>query len=216
MSSLQSHELQHTKLPCSSVSPRVCSNSCPLSQWCHPTISSPVTRFSSLPQSFPALGVFPVSLLFALGGQNIGASASASLLPMNIQHWFPSGWTDLISLQSKGLSSLLQHHRSKASILWISALSLWFNSPFIHYYWKTIALTIQTFVSKVVSLCSLIHCLGLSQLFFQGQASFNFMAAVTIHTDFGAQEKCFHFFPIYLPWSDRTGCHDLQLLSAEL
>ena len=98
------HELQHTTLPCPSLFPRVCSNSCPLSQWCHPIISPSVTRFSSCPQSFPASGSFPMSPLLASGGQSIGVSASASVLPMHIQGWFPLGLTGLISLQSKGLS----------------------------------------------------------------------------------------------------------------
>ena len=95
---------QHTRLPCPSLSPGVCSNSCPLSQWCHPTISSSATCFSSCPQSFPASGSFPVSQLFASGGQSIGAWSLASVLPMNIQDWFSLGLTGLISLQSKGLS----------------------------------------------------------------------------------------------------------------
>ena len=91
--SLRPHGLKHTRLPCPSWSPRVCSNSCPLSQWGHPTILSSVTPFSSYLQSFPASGPFPVSWLFASGGQNIGASASASVLPMNIQGWFPLGFS---------------------------------------------------------------------------------------------------------------------------
>ena len=103
-SSLRSHGLQHTRLPGPSLSPRICSNSCPVSQWCYPTISSSVAPFSSWLLSFPELGSFPISQLFASCGQNIGASASASVLPMNIQNWFPLGWTGWISLQSKGLS----------------------------------------------------------------------------------------------------------------
>ena len=99
------HALQHDQLPCPSPSPGVYSNSCPLSQWCHPTVSSSVTPFSSCPQSFPASGYFSVSQLFASGDQSIGASASASVFPMNIQGWFPVGWTAVISLQSKGLSN---------------------------------------------------------------------------------------------------------------
>ena len=102
--SLQSHGLQHTRLPCPSPSPRVYPNSCPLSQWCHPTISSSVVPFSSCPQSLPASGSFPMSQLFAPGGQSIGVSASASVLPMNTQDWSPLGWTGWISLQSKGLA----------------------------------------------------------------------------------------------------------------
>ena len=100
---LQPHELHYTRLPYPSLSPRICSNSCPLSRWCHPSISSSVDPFSSCPQSFPASRSFPVNWLFASGGQSIGVSASASVLPMNIQAWFPSGWTGLISLLSKGL-----------------------------------------------------------------------------------------------------------------
>ena len=102
--SLQHHGLQYTRLPCPSFSPRVCSNSCPSSQWCHPTISSSVVPFSSCLQSFPTSGSFPMSQLFAWGGQSIGVSASTSVLPMNTQDWSPSEWTGWISLQSKGLS----------------------------------------------------------------------------------------------------------------
>ena len=91
--SLQPHGLQHTRLPCHSLSPKVCSNSCPLNQWCHLTISSSVVPFSSCLQSFPASGSFPMSQLSAWGGQSIGVSALASVLPMNIQDWFPLGWT---------------------------------------------------------------------------------------------------------------------------
>ena len=102
--SLQPHGLQHTRLLCPSLSPEVCSNLCPLSQWCHPTISSSVVLFSSCLQSFPAPGSFPVSRLFASGDQNIRASALASVPPMNIQDWFPLGLIGLICLLSKGLS----------------------------------------------------------------------------------------------------------------
>ena len=128
--SLLPHGLQHARLLCPSPTPRAYSNSCPSNWWCHPTISSFVVPFSSHFQSFPASESFPMSQLFTSGGQSIRASASASVLPMNIQDWFPLGWTGWISLQSKGLSSLLQHHSSKASILWHSAffivqLSVW-------------------------------------------------------------------------------------------
>ena len=101
--------LQHARLPYLSPSPGACSNSCPLSWWCYLAISSSVITFSSCLQSFPASEAFLMSRLFASGGQNIGASVSASVLPMNIQGWFPLGLTGLISLQSKGFSSLLQH-----------------------------------------------------------------------------------------------------------
>ena len=99
--SLRPHEPQHARPPCPSPTPRVHPNSCPLSRWCHPTISSSVVPFSSCPQSLPASGSFPVSQLFAPGGQSIGVPASASVLPMNIQDWFPLGWTGWTSLKSK-------------------------------------------------------------------------------------------------------------------
>ena len=101
--------LQHERPPCPSLTPRVYSNSCPLSSWCHPTISSSVIPFSSHLQSFPALGSFPMSQVFTSGGKNIGVSASTSVLPMNIQDWFPLGWTGWLSLQSKGLSRVFSN-----------------------------------------------------------------------------------------------------------
>ena len=113
--SLWPHELQHARPPCPSPTPRVYSNSCPLSQWCHPTISSSIVPFSSCPQSFPASGSFPMCQFFSSGDQRI-VSASASVLPLSIQEWSPLGWTGLISLQSKGLSRVfsnttLQQHQ---------------------------------------------------------------------------------------------------------
>ena len=120
--SLWPHGLQHARLPCPSPTPGAYSNSCPSSQWCHPTISSSVISFSSCLQSFPASGSFPMNQFFASGSQRIGVSASASVLPMNIQDWFPLGWTSLDLLAVQGtLKSLLQHHSSKASILHCSA-----------------------------------------------------------------------------------------------
>ena len=95
--------LQHARLPCPSPTPRTCSNSCPSSRWCHPTISSSVVPFSSCLQSFPASGAFPSSQFFTSRGPSIGVSASVSILPMNIQDWLPLGLTSLISLQSKRL-----------------------------------------------------------------------------------------------------------------
>ena len=115
--SLGPHESQHARPPCPSPVPRVYPNSCPSSQWCHPAISSSVVPFSSCPQSLPASRSFQMSQLFASGGHSIGVLASASVLPMNTQDWSPLGWTGWISLQSKRLSSLLQQHSSKASIL---------------------------------------------------------------------------------------------------
>ena len=106
---LQPHESQHTRPHCPSPTPGVCSNSCPLSQWCHPTILSSVVPFSSHLQSLPTSRSFQMSQFFASGGQSIGVSASASVIPMNIQDWFPLGWTGWISLQSKGLSRVFSN-----------------------------------------------------------------------------------------------------------
>ena len=107
--SLRPHELQHARPPCPSPTPRVHTNPWPSSQWCHPTVSSSVVPYSSWPQSFPASGSFPMSQFFAWGGQIIGVSASASVLPMNTQDWSPLGWTGWISLQSKGLSRVFSN-----------------------------------------------------------------------------------------------------------
>ena len=119
--SLWPHGLQHARLPCPSLPPEVCSSSCPLSQWCYPTISSSVSPFSFCPQSFPASGSFPMSQFFASDSPSVGASASPPVLPVNIQGWFLLGLAGLISLLSKGFSGVLQHHSSKGSILQRSA-----------------------------------------------------------------------------------------------
>ena len=153
-SSLWPHELQHTRPPCPSPTPRVYLNSCPSSQWCHPAISSPVIPFSSHLQSFPASGSFQISQFFASGGQSTGVSASTSVLPINTQDWSPLGWTDWISLQSKEgtVKSLRQQHSSKASILWHSDFFIVQLSHPCMTTGKTIALTRWTFVGKVMSL----------------------------------------------------------------
>ena len=127
--SLWPHELQHARPPYPSLTPGVHSNSCPWSWWCHPIISSSVVPFSSYLHSFPASGSFPVSQFFPSGGQSIRASASASVLPMTIQGWFPLGLTGLISLLSKGLSRVFsnttvqKHHSSVLSLLYGTALT---------------------------------------------------------------------------------------------
>ena len=109
VSQLCPHELQHARLPCPSPTPKVYPNSCPLCRWCHPIISSSVVPFSSCHQSLPASGSFQMSHLFASGGQNIGVSASTSVLPMSTQDWSPLGWTGWISLQSKGFSRVFSN-----------------------------------------------------------------------------------------------------------
>ena len=107
--SLWAHELQHTRPPCPSSNPGVYPNSCPSSWWCHPAISSSIVPFFSCPQSLPSSESFPVSQVFAWGGQSIGVSASVSVLPMNTQDWSPLGWTGWISLQFKGLSRIFSN-----------------------------------------------------------------------------------------------------------
>ena len=151
--SLRPHGLQHTRLPCPSLTPRAYLSSCPLSRWCHPTISSSVIPFSSWPQSFPASESFQVSQLFTSGDQSIGVSASASVLPVNTQDWSPLGWTGWISLQSKGLSRVFSNTTfQEHKILRHSAFFIVQHShPYITTR-KTIAVTRQTFVDKVMSL----------------------------------------------------------------
>ena len=124
---LRSHRLQHIRLPCPSLSPGDCSNTCPLNWWCHPAISSSTASFSSYPQSFPASGSLPMSWLFTSGDQSIGASASAPVLQINIQVWFILGLTSLVSLKSKGLSRVFS-----STIVWKHQFfsvqpSLWSN-----------------------------------------------------------------------------------------
>ena len=138
--SLQPHGLQHATPPCPSSTPGVYSNSCPLSWWCHPVISPSVVPFSSCLQFFPTSGSFPMSQLFASGGQSIGVSASTSVLPMNIKDWSSLGWPGQISLQSKGLSKVFsnttvqKHQFFRLSILYSPTLTS------IHDYWKIYSL----------------------------------------------------------------------------
>ena len=122
------HGMQHARLSCPLPSPEACSNSCPLRQWCHPTILSSVTSFSSCLQSFPASESFAMSQFFTSDGQSIGASALASVLPMNIQDWFPLGLTGLISLQSKGLSRVFSSTTVQKHQFFSTQFSLWSNS----------------------------------------------------------------------------------------
>ena len=128
LDSLRPHQLQHASPPCPSLYPLVCSSSCPYTQWCHPITSSSVVLFSSCPQSFPASGSFPVNRRFTSGGWSIGASTSASELPMNIQGWSPLGWTGLVSLLSKGLSRIFSSTIIRKHQLFGALPSLWSNS----------------------------------------------------------------------------------------
>ena len=186
--SLRPHGLQHNRLPCPSTTPRSYSNSCPSSQWCHTIISSSVVLFSSCLQSFPALGSFPTSRFFTSGGQSIGVSASATVFLMNILDWFHLGLTGLISLQAKRLSRVFsntigtqssQQSNSHIHTLILEKPSLWLDRPLLAKQY----------------LCFLICCLGCHCFSSREQVSLNFMAAVTICNDFGAQEnKVSHYF----------------------
>ena len=150
--SLQPHGLQHARLHWPSPTPRACSKSCPSSRWCHPTISSSDAPFSSCLQSFPGSGSFLKSQFFTSCGQSIRASASASVLPMNIQGWFPLGLTGLMSLQSKGLSRVFSNTTVQKHQFFGVQPSLWSNSH-IHTWLleNKIALTRWTFIGKVMS-----------------------------------------------------------------
>ena len=145
-------DYQHARPPRPSPTPGIHSNSCPLSWWCHPTISSSVVPFSSCLQSFPAWGSFQMSQFFASGGQSIGVTASTSLLPMNIQDWFPLGWPALISLQTKGLSRVFSNTTVQKHQLFGTQLSFSPTLTSVMTPGKTIALTRRTFVGKVMSL----------------------------------------------------------------
>ena len=174
----------------------------------HLTLCCPTLLFSL--QSFLASGAFLVSRLFASGGQNIGASASTAILPMSTQGWFPVELTDLISLQSKGLS--------KASVIWRSAFFMVQHSQFYMTTGRIIAMIIiWTFVSKGMSL--LFNTLSSFYKAFLPRSRCLFMAAVTIPSDSWAEENkiyhCFHIFPLYLLWSDGTSCRDLSFLNVE-
>ena len=145
---LQPHGLQHARLPCLSPTSGAYSNSCPSSQWCYPTISSSVVPISSRLRSFPASGSFPMSQSFVSGGQSIGVSTSASVLPMNIRDWFPLGWTGWISFQSKGLSRVLSNTTVQKHQFFGAQLSLvQLSHPYMTT-GKTIALTRWTLLAK--------------------------------------------------------------------
>ena len=214
--SLRPHRLQHTRLPSPSLSPSLL-KLCPLSQWCHPSISSSVLLFSSCPQTFPASGSFPISWLFASGGQSIRASASASVLPMNIQDWFPLGWTGWISLQSKGLSRMFFCTTVQKHQFFDVQSSLQSNSHTTT--GKTIAFTIWTFVSKVMSL--LFNMLSRLVIAFLPRNKRLLISWLQSPSSVVLEPKkiksvTFSIFPpIYLPWSDGTGWHDLCFLNTE-
>ena len=214
-SCLLAHRLQHVRLLCCSISPGVCSNSNPLSQWCYLTISSSATPFSAF-NFFPSIRVFSNESAPAIRWPKYW-SFSFSIRPSNEYSGLISFRIDLFDVLAvqRTLKNLLQHHSLKASVLWCSALFM--SQPYLTT-GKTIALNRQTFVGKMSSL--FFNTLSTYHNFpSKEQVSFIFSAAVTVCSDFGAQENkiChyFHFPPIYLPWSDGTGCPDLSVVNVE-
>ena len=213
---LRFYEPQRARLLCPSLSPMVYSNSCLLRQWSFPTVSSPVIPFLLLPSIFPSIRFFPTELALCIRcpkywSFNFSISPSIKYSEMIS---FRIGWFYLLAVHGT-LKSLLWHHSSKVSIFQSSGcLMVQLPHPCMTV-GGTIALTVWGFVGKVLSLL-LIHCIVYS---YKEQESFNSVAAVTIYADFGTQKSdiwhCFHIFPIYLPWSDGTRCHDLGFLNAE-
>ena len=208
--SLQPHGLQHASLPRSSPTLRTYLNSCVSSQWCHPIISTSVVPFSS-----PASNLSQHQVFFTSGGQKIGASASASVLPTNSQDWFLLGLTGLISLQSKGLSRVFSRATVQRHQFFSAWLSLWSLSHPYMTTEKTIAFPRGTFVNKVMSL--LFKMLSRFVIAFLPRSKHLLVSWLQSPSAviFGAQENkvCFHCFPIYLPWSRGTGCHDPSFLN---
>ena len=217
--SLWLQELQHARPPCPSPALRACSNSCPLSQWCHPAILTSVIPFSSCLQSFPASGSFQMSQFFASGGQSIGASASASVLPMNIQDWFPLGLTGWISLQSKGLSSVFSNTTVQKHQFFSTQLSWWSNSH-IHTWvlekpqlWRDRPLEVMPLLFNMLSGFVIGFLPRSKDLLVSWQQS---PSAVILEAKKVSFSLCFHCIPMYLSWSDATACHDLHFLNVEL
>ena len=197
--SLWPHGLHHTRLPCLSLSPRVCPDPCPLSQWYYLTFSFSAVPFSFYLKSLQAPGVFPMNWLFPSSGQRIGASGLASVLAMNTQDWSPLGWTGLTSLQSKGLPRVFSNTTVQKHQFLGAQPSLWSNSH-IHTWYR-----VNHSFDYVIKVIIGNWCLCFFNMLFRfdhsfsskEQASFNFMGAVTIHSDPGAQENqichCSHF-----------------------
>ena len=208
------HELQHARPPCLSPIPRVYSNSCPLSQWCHPTISSSVIPFSSHLQSFPASGSLQMSQFFTSGGWSIGVSASASV---NIQDWFPLGLTGLISLYFMGLSRVFSTTTVQKHQISSPQLSLWSNSDIQTWLLeKTKVLTRWAFVGKVMSL--FFNKLSRLVITFLPRSKHLLISCLLSPFTVIWRRKSVTVFivsPSISPWSDGTGCHDLSFLNVE-
>ena len=209
--SLRLHESQHARHPCPSPTPGVHSDSPPLSPWCHPAISSSLVPFSSCPQSLPASGSFPMSQLFTWGGQSLGASASVH--PVNIQGWFSLGLV-LSPCCSRVISSTTAWKHQFFS----AHPSLWPNSHLYMTTGKTISLTTQTFVSKMMSL--LFNMLSIFVIVFLPRSKHFLISMLQSSSAMILEPKkiksvTVSIFSIYLPCSDGTGCHDLHFLNSE-
>ena len=216
--SLRPHELQHARPPCPPSTPGVHWNSCPLSWWCHPAISTSDIPFSSCPQSLPASDSFPMNKLFTWGGQSIGVWALASVLPMNTQDWSLE-WTGWISLQSKGLSRVFSNTTIQKHQFFSAQLSSQSNSHPHMTTGKITALTRWTFVGKVMSL--LLNMLSKLVITFIPRSKRLLISWLQSPSAVILEPKkivwhCFHCFPIYFPWSDGTRCHNLCFLNVEL
>ena len=216
--SLQPHGLQHATLPCPSPTPGVYPDSCPLSQWYHPTISSSVIPFSSCPQSLPASESFQMSQFFASGGQSIGVSASASVLPMNIQDWFILGWTSWISLLSKGLPRVFSNTTIQKHQFFGSQLSLWSNSH-IHTWlleksqlWLYKPLSVMSLLFNMLSRFVIAFLPRSKRLLISWLKS----QSTVILEPKKIKSAAVSTITFYLPWSDGNGCHDLRFLNVEL
>ena len=211
--SLWPHGLQHARPPCPSPTPGVYSNTCLLSWWCHPTISSSVVPFSSCLQFFPALGSFQMSQLFTSDGQGIGVSASASVLPMNIQDGLAGSPSSLRNSQESSPTPQFKSINS-STLSFIVQLSYPYMTT-----GKTIALTRWTFVGKVMSLLFNMLCRMVIAFLPRSKClliSWSQSPSLVILKPRKIVSHYFHCFPIYLAWNDGTGCHDLSFLNVEV
>ena len=207
--SLQPHGLQHARIPYPSSSPAACSNSRPMSQWWYPTHLILWCPLLLLPSIFPSIRVFSNESALHIRWPKYWSFRFSTVLPVDTPDWLPLGLTGLISLLSKGLSRVFPNCSSKASVLWWCSSFLMVELSHYMTPGKTIALTRWNFVSKVMS--RLFNTLSRFVIdFLPRNKCLNFTAAITICRDFRGQENkvchCFHFLPIYLPWSDGTGC----------
>ena len=201
------------------LSTGACSNSCPSSHWCHRTNSSSVVPFSSCPQSSLALGSFGRSPFFTSGGQSIGVSASASVLPVNIQDWFPLGLTGLISLQSKGLSRVFSNTTDEKHQFFGAQLFLWSNSHIHMWLLEKSKLWLEELVCKVMSmLFNMLSRLVIAVLPRSKRLLISWLqspSAVVLEPPQNKVCHCFHCFCVCLPWSDGTRCHGFHFLNVE-